>query len=176
MIEYLTIKITQQFLDYLYTNGLDSSIIKISHYTGTKYYYSNFSTRTDFASYVQTYYKAVDFCNTGNLVKLHSVTLISSIYGITTRYIVNGICDDLSINVAYNRDVQRNTAYTAQSDRQKAWIVSAMSKYCSELLKVKKIFTTGVYSPCYAEPGYSEGTGALTGLRNSINSITNIFT
>jgi hypothetical protein len=67
-------------------------------------------------------------------------------------------------------DRQRNAGRQVFIDRQKQLIINAVKQYVDYWAELKYIYVTGIYSPCYAVPGWSENTWYLNSLREAFTT------
>ena len=131
----------------------------------------NKSTYTDFKSikeielFYQNNYVPFDPCFVGDLVSIEVFIGASYLYGFTTEYRCEDVSGIFKLTSGSSFDIQRNKQREVLTNRQVGFINKAVEDYQAFWNEINRIYTTGIYSPCYAEPGWSEGTWYLNQLR-----------
>ena len=80
---------------------------------------------------------------------------------------------NLILETGSSYDRQRNAGRQVLVDRQIQLIKNAVADYVKYYLELKYIYVTGIYSPCYAVPGWSENTWYLQSFRDAFISSRN---
>jgi hypothetical protein len=65
-------------------------------------------------------------------------------------------------------DNQRNNERSILTGRQINFLNKTIGEYRAFYNEINRIYVTGIYSPCYAEPGWSENTWYLKSLRDAM--------
>jgi hypothetical protein len=174
ILEAISFKLALDFFIYLKKNGIVSNTIKVDFFDRVKHEYVNYNSIEDMQSYFNLNYVPIDTCNLGDLCSIQSFLSISNTYNFSINYKVNDVIGNLSINQGSGFDIQRNSQRDVFKQRQLNLLKNTIGEYLSFYNEIKKIYITGIYSPCYAVPGWSENTWYLNSLRSAITSPNNL--
>ena len=174
ILEAISFKLSLDFFIYLKKNGIVSNTIKIDFFDRVKHEYTNFATIEDMQSYYNDNYVPLDTCTLGDLGSIQSFLSTSNTYNFDINYVVNDVIGNLSIVQGSGFDIQRNDQRLVFKSRQLSLIKNTINEYLSFYKELKRIYLTGIYSPCYAEPGWSENTWYLASLRKAITAPNNL--
>jgi hypothetical protein len=175
IIESVAFGLVVKFFEYLNKNQIDSSSIRISLFDGTKRQHLTFATYSDLIDYNNSNYRIFKKCEVGDTTRIESFRATSSLYGFTTVYIVSDVCGDTSIINGGDYDINRNESWNVFKEKQTSRLNSIINKYKNFCRELYNIHANGIYSPCYAEPGWSEGTSRLRELKDLVIINGNIF-
>ena len=169
VIEALSYKLCLDFFIYLNKNRIYSTDIKLDFYDRSKHEYVNFSDLDSIQTFFTDNYLPVETCSLGDLVTLQNFRSSSDVYSFPTTYIVTDIAlPSYQLVQGSGFDLKRNDFRTPMKNRQKALLESALDEYRLFYNELKMIYHTGIYSPCYAEPGWSKNTWYLNSLKNAL--------
>lgn len=174
ILEAISFKLALDFFTYLKKNGVISNTIKMDFFDRVKHEYTNFATIEDMQSYYNLNYIPIDNCTLGDLGSIQSFLSISNTYNFDINYKVNDVTGNLVINQSSGFDIQRNSQRAVFKDRQLNLIKNTIGEYLSFYNEIKRIYITGIYSPCYAVPGWTENTWYLNSLRSAITAPNNL--
>ncbi len=174
ILEAISFKLALDFFIYLKKNGIVSNTIKVDFFDRVKHEYVNYSSIEDMQSYFNLNYVPIDPCNLGDLCSIQSFLSISNTYNFSINYKVNDVIGNLSINQGSGFDIQRNSQRDVFKQRQLNLVKNTIGEYLSFYNEIKKIYITGIYSPCYAVPGWSENTWYLNSLKSAITAPNNL--
>ena len=104
------------------------------------------------------------------MVSISFFLATSELYNFTTEYKAIDVTDNLKLETGSSFDRQRNAGRKVFIDRQIQMIKNAVADYKKYYLELKQIYITGIYSPCYALPGWSENTWYLKSFREAFTS------
>lgn len=123
-------------------------------------------------------YRLVDWCSLGDLCSVMSLQLTSNTFGFETTYNIYGL-DDLSrpytISPGRQYDQQRDAMFATLQASQQQTISTILDEYRASLNRVAFAYPR-VYSPCYAQPGWSEQTGFLYNVKKFLYISTRVNT
>ena len=172
VIEALTFKLSLDFFVYLKKYKIDVSKIRLGFFDKAinKTEYTDFNSISEMEIFYQTNYVPFDPCYVGDLVSIQLFLGASTLYEFTTEYRVSDLTGLLKITPGSSFDIQRNKQRAVLTDRQTAFIKRSVADYRKYWDELYRIYTTGIYSPCYAIPGWSEGTWYLNQLREVFTS------
>jgi hypothetical protein len=125
-------------------------------------------------AYWNEHYVPIDNCFLGNLGGITFFRGDSDLYNFDTTYKAIDVIGNYQLVPGSSFDIQRNAQRGVFKDRQKDFIDKTVSEYVAFYNELKFIYVTGIYSPCYAEPGWSENIWYLQSLRDAFTSSTNI--
>ena len=174
ILEAISFKLALDFFTYLKKNGVISNTIKMDFFDRVKHEYTNFATIEDMQSYYNLNYIPIDNCTLGDLRSIQSFLSISNTYNFDINYKVNDVTRNLVINQSSGFDIQRNSQRAVFKDRQLNLIKNTIGEYLSFYNEIKRIYITGIYSPCYAVPGWTENTWYLNSLTSAITAPNNL--
>ena len=177
LVEIITLKLSLDFFEYLRKNSINCTDIKLVYFNRSRNRFMNFTNLDALKSFYSTNYTIYDRCQLGELVSIQSFRANSSLYNFLTNFIVTDVTSLDSIKIIVGSDFDRSRISTRQVfiDRQKTKILDTINVYKSYNTEIRNIYLNGIYSPCYAIPGYSEGTYRLEELRKLLNT-TKSFT
>lgn len=115
-------------------------------------------------------YQIIDDCELGDLCSIQQFSSTSDTFSFNTGYLVSDVSGNYSIIPNRSFDLDRNDQYSQTAQRQVNFLNRTIGEYQDFYNQIKYIYETGIYSPCYAEPGWSENTWWLASLRELINS------
>lgn len=173
IIEALSFKLILDFFKYLKKYRIISTDIKIDFFDRNKHEYVDFSTIAEIEKYYQEYYVPLNNCFLGDLCSIQFFRATSDIYNFSTSYKAIDIIGNYKLEPGSNFDIQRNQQRQALKNRQEDVINNAVKEYRNFHSEIISIYTTGLYSPCYAEPGWSENTWYLKSLKEALTNSTN---
>jgi hypothetical protein len=168
IIEALSFKLSLDFLQYLKKNKISTSDIKLSFWDRSSYEYITFSDIKEMLEYFDSQYKPIDDCLLGSLCSLQVFSGESFLYDFRTEYKAINIVDSYKLISGSQYDNERNSQRALFINRQISLIDRAVSDYINFFNELKRIYVTGIYSPCYAIPGWSQNTGYLSLLKSSL--------
>jgi hypothetical protein len=151
--------------------------IRISKYDGNTRRYLYFNTTKELQQYFNKNYKFINNCDLGDIGVISDFKVKSNLYNFKTIYNVIDVCEDYTIYKGKDFDNQRKDKRNQNLSIQYTKLVDNINKYKKHCENIKKIYTNGIYSPCYAEAGWSEGTGELKYYKDTLLNFsnTNIF-
>tara|TARA_R110002074_G_scaffold272410_1_gene444088 strand:+ start:912 stop:1493 length:582 start_codon:yes stop_codon:yes gene_type:complete len=167
VVEALTFKLSLDFFVYLKKYKIVVSKIRIGFFdvAENKSTYTDFSSIDEMELFYQTNYVPFDPCFVGDLVSIQVFIGESNLYEFTTEYRAENITKVFKLTSGSSFDIQRNKQREILTNRQIGFINRAVEDYRKFWNEINRIYTTGIYSICYAEPGWSEGTWYLDQLR-----------
>lgn len=174
IIEALSFKLALDFFKYLKKNRIYSTSIKIDFFDRIRHEYYDFADVEAMQKYWDTNYIPIDNCNLGDLGGISFFRADSDTYNFSTTYKAIDVIGNYQLIPGASFDLQRNAQRAVFKDRQKDFIDKAVSEYVAFYKELKFIYVTGIYSPCYAEPGWSENTWYLKSLREAFTSSRNV--
>ena len=166
VLEAISFKLALDFFIYLKKNGIVSNTIKIDFFDRTKHEYVNFQTIEEMQSYFTLNYTRIDTCILGDLGSIQSFLSTSNTYNFDINYKVIDVTGNLNIIQGSGFDNQRNSQRKVFKDRQLNLLKNTITEYLNFYREIRGIYLTGIYSPCYAEPGWSENTWYLSSFKN----------
>tara|TARA_B100000902_G_scaffold395733_1_gene454964 strand:+ start:644 stop:1219 length:576 start_codon:yes stop_codon:yes gene_type:complete len=170
ILEGITFKLALDFFTYLKKNKITSTNIKVDFFDRVKHEYIDFADVTAMEKYYNTNYRPLDNCDLGDLVSISFFLATSDLYNFRTEYRAIDVTDELKLETGSAYDRQRNSGRQVFIDRQIQLIKNAVAEYKKYYLELKYIYVTGIYSPCYAVPGWSENTWYLKSFREAFTS------
>jgi len=168
IVEALSFKLALNFLEYLKKNRITTSGIKILFWDRINNEFTTYENIDTMSSYFNEQYAFVDNCVLGSLCSIEVFNGTSNLYDFTTEYTATNITGSYKLVSGSQYDRQRNSQRGILIDRQINFINQAVSEYLKFYNEIRRIYVTGIYSPCYAEPGWSQGTLYLKKLREGI--------
>lgn len=135
--------------------------------------YTDFNSVNELDSFYQENYIPFDNCSIGDIVSAELFLATSDLYEFTTEYRASDLIGNFTLTPGSDFDLQRNSQRVILINRQRSFISRAVEDYRKYYNEIYRIYTTGIYSPCYAEPGWSEGTWYLNQLRLALTSKNN---
>jgi len=175
VIEALTFKLSLDFFVYLKKYKIEVSKIRIGFYdqASAKTEFTDFSSIAEMELFYQSNYVPFDNCLVGDLVSIELFLGASDLYDFITEYRAEDLTDKFKLTSGSSFDIQRNSQRSVFTNRQIAFINRAVEDYRKYWNELYRIYTTGIYSPCYAQPGWSQGTWYLHQLREVLTSRNN---
>ena len=170
ILEGITFKLALDFFTYLKKNKITSTNIKVDFFDRVKHEYIDFADVAAMEKYYNTNYRPLDNCDLGDLVSISFFLATSDLYNFRTEYRAIDVTDELKLETGSAYDRQRNSGRQVFIDRQIQLIKNAVAEYKKYYLELKYIYVTGIYSPCYAVPGWSENTWYLKSFREAFTS------
>lgn len=167
VVEALTFKLSLDFFVYLKKYKIAVSKIRMRFFdiADNKSTYTDFKSIKEIELFYQNNYVPFDPCFVGDLVSIEVFIGASDLYGFATEYRCEDISGIFKLTSGSSFDIQRNKQREVLTNRQVGFINKAVEDYQAFWNEINRIYTTGIYSPCYAEPGWSEGTWYLNQLR-----------
>lgn len=157
-IENLTFNHAIELFKYLEKNKLECHSITISFYDRSKYQYITFKDTKELRKYFAVAFINFPKCKLGNFVSIEKFKINSTLYNFKSNYIVYDVLKSVKIITGKDSDINRNINRDPFITKQKILIEEALKKYIAAIIKLNLIYKGGIYSPCYAEPGWSKGT------------------
>lgn len=172
LIEGLSFKLSLDFLRYLKKYRIVTSNIKLDFFDRSKHEYINFNNVSAVQSYYQDYYVPIDDCELGNLCSIQSFTAESDSFNFKTSFKVIDVTGNLKIESGKSFDLKRDAQRNILKQRQIDLLNKSITDYLKFYRQLKLIYVNGIYSPCYAESGWSENTWYLKSLREMLTAST----
>lgn len=170
ILEAISFKLASDFFTYLKKNRIVANSIKIDFFDRVKHEYVNFPTVEDMQSYFTENYTPIDNCFLGDLGAIQFFLADSNTYNFDTSYKAIDVTGNFQLIQDTPFDGQRNSQRDVFKQRQINFIKQTVNEYLAFFNEIKRIYITGIYSPCYAEPGWSENTWYLKSLREAFTS------
>lgn len=172
VIEALTFKLSLDFFVYLKKYKIAVSKIRIGFYdqASQKTEFTDFASIAELELFYQTNYVPFDPCFVGDLASIELFLGDSKLYEFLTEYRAEDLTGKFRLTSGSSFDKQRNKQRSVLVNRQVGFINRAVEDYRKYWNELYRIYTTGIYSPCYAVPGWSEGTWYLNQLREVFTS------
>ena len=176
IIEALTFKLTLDFFIYLKKNRIISSNIRVKFLDKiqNKSEFVTYASLEDLQEFYDESYIPLDPCFLGDLVSIESFDAVSTLYNFETTYLASDIVGSYSLVTGSSFDKERNKQRKVLNDRQISVINNAVEEYREYFQELREIYTTGIYSPCYAVPGWSQGTWYLNELRKTFTDTSGV--
>lgn len=169
VIEALSFKLALDFIKYLKKNRIVLTDIRLDFFNKVSHEFIGFSNQDDMENQFKLSYLPLPKCDIGKIVSIQTFNAQSNTYNFDTSYkAINVNSPSFKITSLSSFDVQRNSNRKVFKDRQINFINNTVSEYIRFYNEIKYIYDTGIYSPCYAEPGWSENTWWLKSLREAI--------
>lgn len=172
VVEALTFKLSIDFFTYLKKYKIDVSKIRLGFFdqASNKTEFTDFDTIAAMELFYQANYVPFDPCYVGDLVSIQLFLGASELYEFTTEYRAEDLTGKFKLTSGSSFDIQRNKQRGVLVNRQVSFINRAVEDYRKYWNDIYRIYTTGIYSPCYAIPGWSQGTWYLNQLREVFTS------
>jgi len=168
VIEALSFKLALDFLEYLRKNRIVSTEIKLVFWDRVNHEFTTYTDINAMSVYFDEQYKFIDKCMLGALCSLEVFQGTSNLYDFTTQYTASNITSSYKLTAGSQYDRERNEQRSILTNRQVSFINQAVGEYLRFFNEIKRIYVTGIYSPCYAVPGWSEGTIYLNRVREGL--------
>ena len=170
ILEGITFKLALDFFTFLKKNKITSTSIKVDFFNRVKHEYIDFADVAAMEVYYNTNYRPLNNCNLGDLVSISFFLATSNLYDFTTEFKAMDVTNNLKLETGSAYDRQRKAGRQVFIDRQIQLIKNAVTDYVKYYSELKYIYVTGIYSPCYAVPGWSENTWYLKSFREAFIS------
>ena len=170
ILEGITFKLALDFFIFLKKNRITATGIKVDFFDRTKHQYIDFTDVAAMQLYYSDNYIPLNNCNLGDLVSISLFNATSELYDFTTEFKALDVTSNLKLENGSAYDRQRNSGRKILIDRQVQLIKNAVAEYVKYYSELKLIYITGVYSPCYAIPGWSENTWYLKSFREAFTT------
>ena len=170
ILEGITFKLALDFFTFLKKNRITSTSIKVDFFNRVKHEFIDFADVAAMEAYYNKNYKPLDNCNLGDLVSISFFLATSDLYNFTTEFKAMDVTGNLKLESGSAYDRQRNSGRKVFIDRQIQLIKNAVTEYVKYYTELKYIYITGIYSPCYAVPGWSENSWYLKSFREAFTS------
>ena len=135
--------------------------------------WEDFSDLDAMQVYYNENYVPLNNCELGTLAGIQFFNSSSNTYNFQTTYKAIDVLGKLQVIQGASFDIQRNDQRNVLKQRQLDFLNKTIQEYLNFYNQLKFIYITGIYSPCYAEPGWSENTWWLKSLRDAIVDSTN---
>jgi|TARA_R100000479_G_C6290140_1_gene166271 hypothetical protein len=170
ILEGITFKLALDFFTFLKKNRINCTNIKLDFFDREKHEFIDFADIAALEKYYTQNYIPLDNCSLGDLVSITFFQAASELYSFTMEYKAIDVTSNLKLETGSAYDRQRNKGRKVYVDRQIQLIKNAVADYVKYYLELKYIYVTGIYSPCYAVPGWSENTWYLKSFREAFIS------
>jgi hypothetical protein len=165
IVEALSFKLALDFLQYLKKNKINTSGIKIMFWDRVNNEFITYRDVDAMSLYFKQQYTFIDDCILGSLCSIELFSGVSDLYDFTTEYLASNITGSYKLVSGSQYDIQRNSQRSIYTDRQISFINKAVEEYLRFYNEIRRIYVAGIYSPCYAQPGWSQGTFYLSRLK-----------
>ena len=170
ILEGITFKLALDFFIFLKKNRITATSIKVDFFDKVKHQYIDFADVAALEAYYRKTYIPLDNCFLGDLVSITFFMATSELYDFTTEFKAFDVTTKLKLENGSAYDRQRNAGRQVFINRQVQLIKNAVTDYVKYYSELKYIYTTGIYSPCYAVPGWSENTWYLKSFRDAFTT------
>ena len=170
ILEGITFKLALDFFIFLKKNRITATSIKVDFFDRVKHQYIDFADVAALEAYYRKTYIPLDNCFLGDLVSITFFMATSELYDFTTEFKAFDVTTKLKLENGSAYDRQRNAGRQVFINRQVQLIKNAVTDYVKYYSELKYIYTTGIYSPCYAIPGWSENTWYLKSSRDAFTT------
>ena len=170
ILEGITFKLALDFFIFLKKNRITSTSIKVDFFDKVKHEYIDFADVAAMDAYYKKTYIPLDNCFLGDLVSISFFLATSDLYDFRTEFKAMDVTNNLTLETGSAYDRQRNAGRQVLINRQIQLIKNAVADYVKYYLELKYIYVTGIYSSCYALPGWSENTWYLQSFRDAFIS------
>jgi hypothetical protein len=172
LFEITSFQLIHNFFQHLKKNKIDSKDIRVSFFDGKeKRVHTNLIDDNYLFTYYVSSYMVPHNCKLGRFSKIEQFNCQSMLYDFVTKFEVIDPTNKLKIKQGSDFDINRNDQRVIYRERQREKLENICNKYMvlsnaleSEYLDVLNNYSE-VYSPCYAEPGWSEHTLVLKKIR-----------
>ena len=170
MVEVLTLKLAIDLFDHLKTYKMDLTYAQVYIWKKTTghYQYFAFNSYDELWNFYYNRYAPFDLCAMfGDIWAVNKFTVVSSL---DKSYTISISAFDVSgehpwIRPADEFDTNRTGAWTPSMERQKQLVQNVVDEYSVYQGEMFDIYMDGVYSVCYAEPGWTVHTSRLKSYR-----------
>jgi len=170
MIEILTLKLAIDLFDHLRTYKMELSYVQIYIWkkTTNKFQYFSFNSYDQLWDFYYNRYAPFDLCEQfGDIWAVNKFTVrsqLDSSYTMTIdAYDVSG---NGRVRETSQFDNDRNNVWSVTKERQIELVQSIVNEYEVYYSELYEIYLHGVYSVCYAEPGWTTHTTRLRSYRD----------
>ena len=170
ILEAITFKLALDFFIFMKKNRITCTSIKVDFFDRVKHEYIDFADVAAMQKYYDDNYKPIDNCFLGDLVSIQFFLATSELYNFTTEYRAIDVTEKFTLETGSAFDRQRNAGRKVFIDRQIQLTKNAVNDYLKYWRELRYIYITGIYSPCYAEPGWSENTWWLKSFREAFTT------
>jgi len=170
ILEAISFKLATDFFVYLKKNRIVATNIKIDFFDRVRHEFVDFLTVEEMQSYFTNNYTPIDNCFLGDLGAIQFFLAGSNTFNFDIEYKAIDVTGNFQLIQNTSFDTQRNTQREVFKKRQSDLIKKTVNEYLAFFNEIKRIYVTGIYSPCYAEPGWSENTWYLKSLREAFIS------
>jgi hypothetical protein len=170
ILEGITFKLALDFFIFLKKNRITATSIKVDFFDKVKHQYIDFADVAALEAYYRKTYIPLDNCFLGDLVSITFFMATSELYNFTTEFKAFDVTTKPKLENGSAYDRQRNAGRQVFINRQVQLIKNAVTDYVKYYSELKYIYTTGIYSPCYAVPGWSENTWYLKSFRDAFTT------
>ncbi len=171
MIETLTLKLAIDLFDHLRTYKMELSSVQIFIWKKktNQFQYLTFNSYDELWDFYYNRFYPFDLCETfGDIWAVNKFTVHTQLdlsYTMSlSAYDVSGEHPTVVDTSQY--DVDRNNVWLVTKERQKELVQSIVDEYNAYYLELYDIYMHGVYSVCYAEPGWTTHTTRLKSYRD----------
>ena len=176
IIEALTFKLSLDFLQYLKKNRIEVTDIRTKFFDKVQgsSEFVTYATVDAVKEFYDKSYVPLDPCFLGDLVGIEFFRGTSNLYGFESTYTASDLTANYSLVSGSSFDLQRNSQRKVLTNRQIEFINKSVEEYREYYNELQKIYVTGIYSPCYAVPGWSQGTWYLDQLRKTFTASSTV--
>lgn len=173
IIEALSFKLALDFFTYLKKYRITIDSTKLGYYDRSKTEYTNFNSVEEMQKFFDEEFRFIDNCILGDLVSIQTFRALSNTYDFETNFNAIDVVGDVKITSGSGFDIQRNSQRDPLKQRQLDFLNKSVKEYVRFYNEIRHIYVTGIYSPCYAEPGWSQNTWYLSSLRKGLLGVRN---
>lgn len=171
MIEVLTLKLAIDLFDHLKTYKMELDYVQVYIWKKTTghYQYFSFNSYDELWDFYYNRYAPFDMCAMfGDIWAVNKFTVTSTLdtgYGMSiSAFDVSG--SSPYVHPANEYDTNRNNVWGVSMERQESLVQGIVDEYNAYYLELYDIYLHGVYSVCYAEPGWTVHTYRLKSYRD----------
>lgn len=165
VVEALSFKFALDFLQYLSKNRISAFAIRVLFWDRTRYEMITFEDITKMFDFFRSY-SPIDKCLLGDLCSIQSFEATSNLFApLITDYKAVDITNLYKLTAGSSFNAELTTEDKIKADRQISFINQAVAEYLKFFNEIKQIYVTGIYSPCYAAPGWTQNTWYLKSLK-----------
>ena len=167
VIESITFKLGLNLLSTLNKSQLKPTNIRVDFYNkDTRVHeYVTFAGLSEYETFFRENYIRIDWCVLGDISGIQSMNLGSTTFNFNTTYTLTNILNNYQLSSGRDLDIQRDNLRAASQERQIKVINDYINLYLTSWRRLNFAYPR-VYSPCYAEPGWSEQTGIIFNLKS----------
>lgn len=166
MIEVLTLKLAIDLFDHLKTYKMEITSVQIYIWkkTTNKFQYFTFESYEQLWNFYYNRYYPFNLCETfGDIWAVNKFTVNSKL---DTSYNMSISAYDVSGKNSYTKstsdfDNNRNSVWSVTKERQNELVQLTINDYYVYYNELYDIYMDGIYSVCYAEPGWTTHTTRL---------------